>query len=131
MRPSWICKWRSKFKYPFVLHLKIHRSFRAVILYERILWWAEWTPIRYEAILATQMKVKVQTSLCFEFQDPLILSSCYFVWTYTVISRSYYIITPSWYGTILAMKIKIKGQISLSFVSLDPMTWFSLNFVRI
>ena len=78
-----------------------------------------------------QMKVKVQIFLCFVSQDPLILSSCNFVWTFIVISRSYQIIKPNWYKAILAMKIKVKGQISFCFVSQEPIIWLTWNFVCI
>ena len=86
----------------------------------------------YEAILATQIKVKGQISLKFV----LYLKSQFIIWlTWNVlcignlITQSYYIITPTSYKAILAIQIKVKGKISLCFVSPEPIIWLTWNFV--
>ena len=115
MRPSWLCKWRSKVKSHFLLYLRNHWSNRAQIFYACYVISQSYYIIKpswHEAILAMQMKVKGQTPLCIVFQQPLVQSSQNFACICSVINQSYYIITTNWHEAILAMQMKVKGQIS-------------------
>ena len=108
MRPSWLCKWRSKVKSSFVLYLRNLGSNRIQIFTVYL----PWLKMNTVTFLIWSLNHQRSNFPCFISQEPLGPLSSNFVCIWSVTRQAYYIIRSSWYEAILAMQIKVKGQIS-------------------
>ena len=115
MRPSWLCKWGSKVKFPlfcisgttgpielkFCMHMECDQT---SILHNKIkLIWGH---------LGYANEGQRSNFPCFVSQEPLVRLSSNFVCIWSVTRQAYYIIRSNWYEAILAMQMRVKGQIS-------------------
>ena len=115
MRPSWLCKWGSKVKFPlfcisgttgpielkFCMHMECDQT---SILHNKIkLIWGH---------LGCANEGQRSNFPCFVSQEPLVRLSSNFVCIWSVTRQAYYIIRSNWYEAILAMQMRVKGQIS-------------------
>ena len=123
MRPSWLCKLRSKVKFPlfcisgttgpielkFVMHMECDQT---SILHNKVkLIWG---------YLGYANEGQRSNFPCFVSQEPLVRLNSNFACVWSVTRQAYFIIRLSWYAAILVMQMTVKGQISFHFLSQQP-----------